>query len=406
MGTPALVVENLSKAFDLCPTRNITSWRESLVAGLQSPFTKTACSHEPFWALRDLSFTVPSGQVLGIIGNNGAGKSTLLKILSRVTAPTHGKIEIYGRIGALLEVGTGFHADLSGRDNILLNGALLGMSRAETLRYFDSIVSFAEIEEFIDMPVKFYSSGMYIRLAFAVAAHLEPDILIVDEVLAVGDLRFQKKCLERMEKIASSGQTIVFVSHDMGAVKQFCSHVLWLQKGTIAAIGPAQEVINCYMESCTATPTHAKEWEGDDKPIYGSITLHAIKINAARMPLSEQIDIDIDYTVEPHATPTHLAIALSGEEGRCMVTSREGKPLSTDPGRYRCRCTLNPYLLNPQRYTLSLSLYRPESPPLLIDHLLTFEAIAAGEERWPLPGTWRSALRPQLLWTTTPLGEC
>ena len=202
----------------------------------------------PFWALKDVSFEVKRGEVLGIIGRNGAGKSTLLKILSRITEPTEGAIDIHGRVGSLLEVGTGFHPELTGRENIYLNGAILGMRRAEVVRKFDEIVAFAEVEKFIDTPVKHYSSGMYTRLAFAVAAHLEPDILIVDEVLAVGDAQFQKKCLGKMGEVSKGGRTVLFVSHNMAVLQAICSRVVLLDRGNIACDGETHAVIRRYLE--------------------------------------------------------------------------------------------------------------------------------------------------------------
>src|SRR5438874_9732723 len=202
---------------------------------------------EEFWALRDVSFEVKRGQVLGIIGRNGAGKSTLLKILSRITEPTLGRVEIHGRVGSLLEVGTGFHPELTGRENIYLNGAILGMRKAEIDRSFDEIVAFADIEQFLDTPVKRYSSGMYVRLAFAVAAYLQPEILIVDEVLAVGDAEFQRKCLGKMGDVAKEGRTVLFVSHNMAAVTRLCDRVIWLDEGRVAMDGTPEEVVSEYL---------------------------------------------------------------------------------------------------------------------------------------------------------------
>src|SRR5216117_507568 len=202
---------------------------------------------EEFWALRDLSFEVGRGEVVGIIGRNGAGKSTLLKILSRITEPTAGRVRIKGRVASLLEVGTGFHPELTGRENIFLNGATLGMTRAEIIRKFDRIVAFAELEEFLDTPVKRYSSGMFARLGFAVAAHVEPDILIVDEVLSVGDYLFQQKCFERMNEVMSGGATVVFVSHNLRAVSLLCERSLLLERGRVVTMGPSHEVIKAYL---------------------------------------------------------------------------------------------------------------------------------------------------------------
>jgi len=200
-----------------------------------------------FWALRDVSFDVPRGSALGLIGPNGAGKSTLLKILSRVTSPTSGQVQLYGRVGSLLEVGTGFHPELTGRENVLLNGAILGMKRSEILAKFDEIVAFAEVEAFIDTPVKHYSSGMYLRLAFSVAAHLEPEILLVDEVLAVGDVAFQKRCLGKMDDVARNGRTVICVSHNLESIRRLCSHAVLLESGRVAAFGPTHAVVQEYL---------------------------------------------------------------------------------------------------------------------------------------------------------------
>ena len=227
------------------------TFREMLAATLAAPFTRLRGRprnlSENLWALRDVTFEVGPGEVLGLIGHNGAGKSTLLKILSRVTAPTIGRTEVYGRLGSLLEVGTGFHPDLTGRENIFLNGAFLNIKRAEIVRRFDEIVAFSGIEAFIDTPVKWYSSGMYLRLAFSVAAHLDTEVLIMDEVLAVGDVGFQQKCLDKVHEIRNQGRTILFVSHNMAAVTRLCQRVILLDQGRIMKEGPAHQVVNEYL---------------------------------------------------------------------------------------------------------------------------------------------------------------
>src|SRR5271156_6770909 len=240
MSNPAISIENLGKRYTVDHQKgNGDGIRHVLESAMRSPLAwlrpgkSPKLQHAEFWALRGLSFQIEQGEVVGIIGRNGAGKSTLLKILSRITVPTEGRIRINGRIASLLEVGTGFHQELTGRENIFLNGAILGMTRAEIRRKFDEIVEFAEIGEFLDTPVKRYSSGMYVRLAFAVAAHLEPEILIVDEVLAVGDLAFQKKCLGKMGSFAKSGRTVLFVSHNIEAVRSLCQRVVWLKDGQL-----------------------------------------------------------------------------------------------------------------------------------------------------------------------------
>src|SRR5579859_1574695 len=245
---PIIRVANLGKRYRIGHRESYRTLRESLVAGVAAPFRRVASAVRgnrdaapngdgQVWALRDLSFEVKPGEVLGVIGRNGAGKSTLLKVLSRITEPTTGRVELYGRVGSLLEVGTGFHPELTGRENIFLSGAIMGMRRIEIARKFDQIVAFAEIEQFVDTPVKRYSSGMYVRLAFAVAAHLDPEILLVDEVLAVGDVSFQKKCLGKMSDVAREGRTVIFVSHNMAAIESLCSDCLMLRGGHLVARG-------------------------------------------------------------------------------------------------------------------------------------------------------------------------
>ncbi|MDP2279063.1 MAG: polysaccharide ABC transporter ATP-binding protein, partial [Nitrospirota bacterium] len=256
-------VNNISKQYHIGTKQPYKTLRESIMNTLAFParfFSRNSSLLTPntlnlkpdadtFWALKDVSFEVQQGEVIGIIGRNGAGKTTLLKILSRVTEPTEGEVRISGRVASLLEVGTGFHPELTGRENIYLNGAILGMSRAEIKSKFDEIVAFAEIEKFLDTPVKRYSSGMYVRLAFAVAAHLEPEILVVDEVLAVGDAQFQKKCLGKMGEVAKGGRTVLFVSHNMGAVERLCTRAILLDHGTITQSGPVHGVVSAYLQS-------------------------------------------------------------------------------------------------------------------------------------------------------------
>ena len=263
MSSPIIQVEGLSKRYLLghqASQERYQSLRDTLSRAVRSTLRTTrdmlsgkqliqGDELEDFWALKDVSFEVNEGEVLGVVGRNGAGKSTLLKILSRITEPTHGKITLLGRVASLLEVGTGFHPELSGRENIFLNGAILGMSRAEIKAKFDEIVDFAEVERFLDTPVKRYSSGMYVRLAFAVAAHLEPEILIIDEVLAVGDLVFQKKCLGKMKNVAKSGRTVIFVSHNMQTVKGLTDRAILLQSGQMVENGPSHVVVEKFLSN-------------------------------------------------------------------------------------------------------------------------------------------------------------
>lgn len=261
----AIQARGVSKSYRITHEQRATTIGESFIKKLKSPLSKTEV--ETFWAVKDVDFDIKQGDVVGIIGRNGAGKSTLLKILSRITAPTLGEIKIRGRVGSLLEVGTGFHPELTGRENIFLNGAILGMSRKEIETRFDQIVDFSGVEKFLDTPVKRYSSGMYVRLAFSVAAHLDPEVMIVDEVLAVGDSEFQKKCLSRMQAAASDGRTVIFVSHNMQTVSQLCKTTIFLQSGQIRHIGPTEETINQYVamqsEALTEVNPDTRRGTGD-----------------------------------------------------------------------------------------------------------------------------------------------
>lgn len=259
MSDIALRVENIGKLYRIGERENYKTLRDIITNTIYAPFrwsnnnssskSRNSQSENLIWALKDISFEVKKGEVIGIIGRNGAGKSTLLKILSRITEPTEGYAEIHGRVGSLLEVGTGFHPELTGRENIYLNGAILGMSKAEINRKFDEIIAFAEIEKFVDTPVKHYSSGMYMRLAFAVAAHMEMEILVIDEVLAVGDIAFQKKCLGKMEDVAKKGRTVLFVSHNMAAVKKLCTKGILLESGGIVKNGSTDDIVNSYLNN-------------------------------------------------------------------------------------------------------------------------------------------------------------
>ncbi|MGA1791012.1 MAG: ABC transporter ATP-binding protein, partial [bacterium] len=253
MSSLAIKVENLSKKYRIGAREAYKTFRETLIDSAAAPFRRLKHIGRPIpkeeilWALKDVSFEVKQGDVLGIIGRNGAGKTTLLKIFSRITEPTKGRVTLRGRVASLLEVGTGFHPELTGKENIYLNGAILGMDRYEISRKFDEIVAFAEVEKFLDTPVKKYSSGMYMRLAFAVAAHMEPEILLIDEVLAVGDAAFQKKCLGKMGDVSKEGRTVLFVSHNMAAVSWLCSRCIYIDEGKIESLGPTDELISRYL---------------------------------------------------------------------------------------------------------------------------------------------------------------
>lgn len=249
---PIIQVRNISKRYRISGSSGVApTLGEALMAAFKFPFNgrngKQGKTDDLFWAVKDISFEVNPGEIVGIIGRNGAGKSTLLKIISRIIKPTTGEVNIYGRVGSLLEIGTGFHPDLSGKENIFLNGAIIGMKREELRRKFDDIVAFAEVERFLDTPVKYYSSGMYMRLAFAVAAHFEPEVLILDEVLAVGDAAFQKKCLDKMKEVGREGRTIFFVSHDLTSVQRFCTRALLIDSGQLLEDGPTEQVSARYL---------------------------------------------------------------------------------------------------------------------------------------------------------------
>ena len=315
MGDIALRVEDLSKQYRIGSSREAyKTLRDTFTDVVMSSFRRvgkllhgrngrTPELGETFWALKDVSFEIKRGEVVGIIGYNGAGKSTLLKILSRITEPTEGYADIYGRVGSLLEVGTGFHPELTGRENIYLNGAILGMKRMEITRKFDEIVAFAEIERFIDTPVKHYSSGMYMRLAFAVAAHLEPEILLVDEVLAVGDARFQKKCLNKMQDAGQQGRTVLFVSHNMPAITRLCERAILLEGGRVLQDGPSHRVVSTYLNSQVGTMA-VREWTDLAQAPGGELArLRSVRVRTEAGQITDVVDIrqpigiDMEYDV-------------------------------------------------------------------------------------------------------------
>jgi lipopolysaccharide transport system ATP-binding protein len=309
---------------------------------------------EEFWALRDVSFDIRRGAAVGIIGPNGAGKSTLLKILSRITEPTEGRARLRGRLASLLEVGTGFHPELTGRENVFLNGAILGMARREIARKFDEIVAFAEVDRFLDTPVKHYSSGMYVRLAFSVAAHLEPEILVVDEVLAVGDAQFQKKCLGKMEEVSAGGRTVLFVSHNLAAVARLCAQAISLKRGMVAAIGPVREVVGRYVDSMNSRQHNAAD----------ELRVHSSTVNCTLSQLVVKLEndgIELSLAVAgSHALPRlGIGLTIRGDDGGTVLNLRPAKTgfglHKTDPP---CRVSFTfpglCHLLSGGRYWVSL----------------------------------------------------
>ena len=295
---PIIRVENLSKQYWIGRQQSsYSTLRETLDGVLRAPFNRLRRSSEKnseedtIWSLKDVQFEVKPGEVVGIIGRNGAGKSTLLKILSRITEPTTGRVELYGRVGSLLEVGTGFHPELTGRENIFLNGSILGMSRKEIKHRFDEIVEFAEISKFLDTPVKRYSSGMYVRLAFAVAAYLDPEILLVDEVLAVGDASFQRKCLDKMQDVGQHGRTVLFVSHNMPAVTRLCQRTILLDEGRVLQDGPSHQVVSSYLQSGLGT-TAFRSWPNLAKaPGNDVVRLRSVRVRTAEGETADALDI-------------------------------------------------------------------------------------------------------------------
>lgn len=368
------------------------------------------------WALKDIFFSVERGEVIGIIGKNGAGKSTLLKILSRITEPTSGRAVLRGRVASLLEVGTGFHPELTGRENIYLSGAILGMKKAEIDRKFDEIVDFSGVEKFIDTPVKRYSSGMYVRLAFAVAAHLEPEILLVDEVLAVGDYAFQKKCMGKMGDVAKEGRTVLFVSHNMPAVRNLCSRVILLKEGIKAREGFPEEVIASYLLE-DAQDSGIKLWNdpnfapGDD-----GVKLRAVRIMQPHGNITGGVFIDqpiiIEMEFENFLEGAILAgsVHLHDEFGSCIFatgSSEEKWYLYPFPkGVYKSRCIIPVNFLNDQRYSVSVFVVRDFAQILAIqEKAISFTVHESGANRKGYFGRMKGSIRPQLEWQTTKVEE-
>jgi lipopolysaccharide transport system ATP-binding protein len=329
----AIAVENLGKRYQIAhrhePYGRLT---ESLWNAIRAPARLlrrgSPPTNESFWALRDVSFEISPGDVVGVIGRNGAGKTTLLKILSRITEPTEGSARLRGRVGSLLEVGTGFHPELTGRENLFMSGAVLGMRRADIMRRFDEIVEFSGVEQFLDTPVKRYSSGMQVRLGFAVAAHLEPDILFIDEVLAVGDAEFQKKCLGKMSEIGQQGRTIVFVSHSMPAILRLCDRALLLDHGRVIDHGPTQQVVRSYLESDIGR-TGDRRWNdramapGDDVARLQSIRVVARGGLADSVDIREPVSVEVEYwSTDPGSLRPFVNLHFFNDEGVCLfITS-------------------------------------------------------------------------------------
>jgi len=402
MSDLAIRVEKMGKQYRIGTLQAYRTLRDSLA----TRFNPRRDGHEGvpdslFWALQDISFEVKRGQVLGVIGRNGAGKSTLLKILSRVTDPTTGVGEIHGRVGSLLEVGTGFHPELTGRENIFLNGAILGMKRTEIGRKFDEIVSFAEVEKFIDTPVKRYSSGMYLRLAFAVAAHLEPEILVVDEVLAVGDAEFQRKCLGKMGDVAQQGRTVLFVSHNMSAILRLTQECIVLEKGRMAMRAPTPQAVDYYLSSGFSQEGQ-RTWKDDEVPAsaepFRPVAIRVLNAQgqvADTLRSTEPAVIELEYTLAAPIAGLRVGIYLLSTRGEYILTSFDTDDggqyehfRSRPAGRYFSRCSLPADLLNEGRYVIGVnaSSFRVRRY-FQEDQALTFNVDAAGAPgmQWPEP---------------------
>jgi lipopolysaccharide transport system ATP-binding protein len=395
--------------------------REALVGAIRAPLnrlrTGSRGSQDTIWALRGVEFAVSPGEVVGIIGRNGAGKSTILKILSRITEPTTGRVELYGRVGSLLEVGTGFHPELTGRENIFLNGAILGMHRCEIDRKFDEIVAFSELEKFLDTPVKRYSSGMYMRLAFAVAAHLEPEILVVDEVLAVGDMQFQKKCLGKMGEVAKEGRTVIFVSHNMAAVQSLCTRSIWLDQGQVREDGSAGVVVSTYLKhSFSALAEQA--WPdiltapGNDK-----VRLKSARVRPVHGDPAEPITIRTPFLLEfefwnlQPATRLNLSLHVFDEQGTIVFNAVpiheptwHGREFPG--GLFRSVCRIPGDLLNDGMHRVELLVVKDEGVVLhKEDDILVFDVRDAVEMRGGWHGRWVGVTRPNLEWSTELISE-
>lgn len=332
------------------------------------------------WALEDINFKVKQGEVLGIIGKNGAGKSTILKLLSKVTAPTKGQISLYGRVASLLEVGTGFHPELTGRENVFLNGAILGMTKKEIAAKFDDIVAFSGVEQYIDTPVKRYSSGMYVRLAFAVAAHLEPDVLIVDEVLAVGDVEFQKKCIGKIKEVAGGGRTVLFVSHNMEAVKNLCSRALLLEHGRIVEDGTPTEVIAAYL-SRKSSADWGRRYTELDAPGNDLVKLKSITLSPRRddqtpiITVKSDLIVDIEFWSYAEAMQTNLSLHLYASTGECVfnVITQLPAPLLSS-GKHAAHCVIPRALLNTGLFYISFMVVKDTAIPVYnFEEVLSFE---------------------------------
>jgi lipopolysaccharide transport system ATP-binding protein len=402
MSDTVIRVENLGKKYIISHKKQerYTALRDVLADGAKSigrriltPFGKRTPTpkFEEFWALKDVSFEIKQGDRVGIIGRNGAGKSTLLKILSRITEPTTGRISIKGRVASLLEVGTGFHPELTGRENIYLNGAILGMSRVEIKRKFDEIVAFAEVEKFLDTPVKRYSSGMYVRLAFAVAAHLEPEILVVDEVLAVGDAQFQKKCLGKMEEVGKEGRTVLFVSHNMGTITQLCTQALYLLSGKIAHTGNVNSVVSKYLTADGNSGGKIELIQNQNsalnlkKVFFKQISLIDREgVNLSEIDVRDSFYLMLEYKVTKTAKNIELSVRIDTNDGRPVFTTHQSDScpescLTRIGGMQKVYIKFPAMFLMPGSYLVTVAAHEPMVEIHDVhEHIIGFNIIETG----------------------------
>lgn len=428
MNDIVIQVENLGKLYRIGSAEDRDkTFREALSDMALSPFRRIRNAFSPpvlneldksdfVWALKDVSFEVKRGEVIGIIGRNGAGKSTLLKILSRITEPSEGRVILNGRVGSLLEVGTGFHSELTGEENIYLSGTILGMTSNEISRKYDEIVAFAEIEKFIYTPVKYYSSGMYMRLAFAVAAHLEPEILLVDEVLAVGDASFQKKCLGKMGDVAKEGRTVLFVSHNMVAVQSLCQKVMLLDEGELVQNGPANQIVSNYLKYCLSSTQMDQIWENkEEAPGCEEVRLHRISIqtndqDSNVITLETPFLIIVEYWNEIPATCLHITLHIRNEQGIVAFTTGSSQEprwngQSLEKGLYRSSCHIPKNLLNSGRHGIAVLVVRDLSNVIYVrEDALVFDVIDNRDRSGGWFGKEPGVVQPYLDWKTEYLG--
>lgn len=416
MAEVLLSAEGLGKKYRLGSDAALhTSVREAITAAWSRAIGRSqpaADDARTIWALQDVSFEVRRGERLGIVGRNGAGKSTLLKLVSRLTEPTRGRLRGRGRLGTLLEIGTGFHPELSGRENIYLSGAVMGMKRAEIVRRFDEIVAFSEMERFLDTPVKRYSSGMYVRLAFAVAAHLEPDILVVDEVLAVGDINFQRKCLGRMAEVAGEGRTVLFVSHNMAAIKQLCSRAILLEEGRVLADGDPNETIASYANAMSISPVGSRR-RAAPLPGAGVAWISEAKLfdstggEAAQLYFSEPFTVHVVIEAETAMNDAILEVGISTADGLRVATLANtdagGKHLVLEPGVQSVDVQIDMALLPGTGYAIDLAVHRSASGFVVdsAERILSFAVINVARnssDHYPWDQV-RGYVRPQALWS-------